>query len=128
MFGAQVDDGGSTVMALVRETMGSPKQWVLLVASDGSSPRLLANTPEGYREAVLSGNGKVVFAVTEYGRLLRIDAVTNEVREILPRTPWVDYVEGTWKVGAENRIHGGGFSIVSIKPGTYPAPTELGGS
>ena len=127
IFDARVDDSGSTVMALVRERPSRPRQWVLLVASDSSSPQWLAFASEGYREASLSGNGKVVFAVTEYGRLLRIDAITGEVREILPRTPWVDSVEGAWKVGAENKIRGGGFSTVGVKPGTYPAPTELGG-
>lgn len=150
LFAASIDDEGEKVLLLVRETAELPRQWLFLVGTDGSGSRWLGYAPEGYREAVLSGNGKVIFGVTEWGRLLRVDAQTEEVQELLPRTPWVGQLSGpvwdtpdfgaelnsrvpfarevgsSWR-GAANRILGGGFSTQTHEPTSFPAPTELGG-
>lgn len=127
IFGASIDDAGDRVLILAKEAAGLPRQWLFLIASDASSPQWLAYTPEGYHEAVISGDGKVAFAVTESGRLLRIDLTSLSVQELLPRTPWIDHVTGAWRQGAANKIVGGGFSSKVILPLMYPASNELGG-
>jgi uncharacterized protein (TIGR03437 family) len=50
-------------------------------------PRQLTHEAEGIAEVTLSGDGRVAFAVTRQGRLLRIEASSGAVREIVPRTP-----------------------------------------
>ncbi len=64
--------------------VGPPQAY--LIGMDGTGMRPLTSDPAGIREAVLSGNGKVVFAVTLAGRLLRIDVESGETVELLPRT------------------------------------------
>lgn len=126
-YGASIDDNGTNVLAMVREASGLPRQWLFLVKSDGSDPTWLGYVPEGYREAIISGNGKVAFAVTEWSRLLRYDLDSGESTELLPRTPWVQDVYGAGRPGAANHIIGGGFTAESFTPDSYPASTELGG-
>lgn len=124
---AAIDEAGDQILVLAKEAAGLPRQWLFLIHPDGSGGRWLAFTTEGYREAVLSGDGKVIFAVTESGRLMRVDATTEEVMELLPRTPWIGRVSGAAWRGARNRILGGGFSDRSCEPERYPAPEELCG-
>jgi len=51
--------------------------------------RRLGTAPEGFREVALSGDGRVAFAVTGQGRVLRIDFPSGGVTELVPRTPWI---------------------------------------
>jgi uncharacterized protein (TIGR03437 family) len=125
-YNASIDDNGSNVLATVREAAGLPRQWLFLIKSDGSDPYWFGYAPEGYREAIISGNGKVVFAVTEWSRLLRFDLNTGECAELVPRTPWVQAVYGSGWPGAANHIIGGGFTTETYTPDSYPASTELG--
>ena len=126
-YGASIDDNGTNVLAMVREASGLPRQWLFLIKSDGSDPTWFGYAPEGYREAIISGNGKVVFAVTEWSRLLRYDLNSGDSTELVPRTPWVQSVYGAGWPGAANHIVGGGFSTDIFTPDPYPASTELGG-
>ena len=126
-YSASIDDNGSNVLALVRESPALPRQWLFLIKSDGSDPNWFGYAPEGYKEAIISGNGKVVFAVTEWSRLLRFDLDTGECDELVPRTPWVQAVYGSGWPGAANHIIGGGFTTETYIPVSYPASTELGG-
>ena len=50
-------------------------------------PRQLTHETEGISEVALSGDGRVAFAVTRQGRLLRIEASSGAVKEIVSRTP-----------------------------------------
>ena len=50
-------------------------------------PRQLTHEAEGISEVTLSGDGRVAFAVTRLGRLLRIDVASGMMTEIVPRTP-----------------------------------------
>src|ERR1035438_4461719 len=50
-------------------------------------PRQLTHEAEGIAEVTLSGDGRAAFAGTRQGRLLRIEASSGAVREIVPRTP-----------------------------------------
>ena len=78
-------------------------------------PRQLTHEAEGIAEVTLSGDGRVAFAVTRQGRLLRIEASSGAVREIVPRTPWL--ANST----LESLI---GYDIVS--PGSLISITGLG--
>jgi len=51
--------------------------------------RQLTHEPEGIAEVALSGDGGAAFAVTRYGRMLRIDVVSGAVSELIPRTPFI---------------------------------------
>jgi uncharacterized protein (TIGR03437 family) len=50
-------------------------------------PRQLTREAEGISEVALSGDGRVAFAVTRQGRLLRIEVASGALTEIVPRTP-----------------------------------------
>jgi uncharacterized protein (TIGR03437 family) len=50
-------------------------------------PRQLTHETEGISEVALSGDGRVAFAVTRLGRLLRIEISSGAVKEIVSRTP-----------------------------------------
>lgn len=49
--------------------------------------RQLTHETEGISEVALSGDGRVAFAVTRLGRLLRIEISSGAVKEIVSRTP-----------------------------------------
>jgi len=51
--------------------------------------RLLTHEPDGISEVALSGDGRTVFAATGQGRLIRVDAASGSVTELVPRTPWI---------------------------------------
>lgn len=51
--------------------------------------RRLTNDAAGIAEVALSGDGRVVIAATLQGSLLRIDAASGAVNELVPRTPWI---------------------------------------
>lgn len=74
------DDAGTAPQLFVQST-------------DGSNPRLLGNQPEGFTAATLSGNGKVIYAATPLGRLLRIDVVTGETRQLTGPIPLITDVQ-----------------------------------
>jgi uncharacterized protein (TIGR03437 family) len=50
-------------------------------------PRQLTHEAEGISEVALSGDGRVAFAVTRMGRLLRIEVASGALNELVPRTP-----------------------------------------
>ena len=52
-------------------------------------PRQLTHEAGGIAEVALSGDGRVAFAVTLLGRLLRIEVASGAEQEIVPRTPWL---------------------------------------
>lgn len=57
-----------------------------LVNIDGTGLRPVTQDPAGIKLAILSGNGRVAFALTNAGRLLRIDIDSGQQTELLPRT------------------------------------------
>lgn len=81
----------------------------------------------GLQRGDSSGDAQVIFAVTNSGRLIRIDRATGTSEELLPRTPFVTEVGGSARPGSIVRLYGGGFAEATIQPETYPATTSLAG-
>ena len=125
-FGPVLQHDGKRVLALDRDSLDLPRQWLLLADTDGSALRRFAFREEGYREATISGNGKVIFAVTWWNAIVRIDAETGEVREIIPPSPFIANRTGALRPGAENRITGARFAESTLTPPTFPA-FDIGG-
>jgi uncharacterized protein (TIGR03437 family) len=74
-------DNNATVVAYV-----SPTDSQIYIASPA---RQLTREPEGIAEVALSGDGRVAFAVTRNGRLLRIVVDSGATTELIPRTPFI---------------------------------------
>lgn len=129
MYGASIDYSGRNALVLAREAVDKPRQWLYLAPTDlpAGQGEWFAYTEEGYREAVLSGDAQVIFAVTNSGRLIRIDRCADTTEELLPRTPFVESILGSAQPGALVRIYGGGFATETIMPEAYPATTSLAG-
>jgi uncharacterized protein (TIGR03437 family) len=59
---------------------------------DGSNRRRIAGAAEPFSSAVVSGDGRIACAITASGRLLRIDLVGNQTRELAGPAILVDGV------------------------------------
>lgn len=85
------DDG-----RLVLYLAGSPRKQALVRDAAGVSRHLTAE-PQGIQTAVLSGDGRVVYAVTGGGRLVRIDTASGAVTEIIgPTASLVEWTIQGW--------------------------------
>jgi len=102
-FGPSMSDDGQRVLVAQRGQ-------AFVVQSDGSGLRQLTNDAAGIVSATISGNGKVVYAATQAGRILRIDADTGGQVEIVGRTPHFDP----------------GYALIGFTPGT-PGTVYLDG-
>lgn len=129
MYGASIDYSGRHALVLGREAVDKPRQWLYLAPTDQPEGQgeWFGYVEEGYREAVLSGDAQVVFAVTNSGRLLRIDRATSRTEDLLPRTPSVERLAGSGHPGALVRLYGGGFATSTVVPDHFPATTSLAG-
>ena len=90
--------------------------------------RQLTREPEGFREVAISGDGRVAFAVTRSGRLLRIDVAPGGVTEGIPRTPWIVNA-GVFRAvapGSLFALEGAGLAEATTAAST-PLPRELAG-
>lgn len=63
-------------------TLTPPQTFVVDI--DGTSLRRLTDDPCGIQKAILSGNGRVAYALSRSGRLLRIDVDSGVQTELLP--------------------------------------------
>ncbi len=97
--------------------------WV--IQTDGTGMRQLTNEPGWIAAAVLSGNGGIVYAESNEGRLLKIDAETGNQVEIIGRTPYLASGAAT-DAGLAATVYGAGLSDTSFQA-TPPVPTSLGG-
>ncbi|MCC6590610.1 MAG: hypothetical protein IT168_28215 [Bryobacterales bacterium] len=129
MYGASIDHAGRYVLLLGREAVDKPRQWLYLAPTDRGEGggEWFGYVEEGYSEAVISGDAEVIFAVTNSGRLIRIDRSSNLTEELLPRTPSVTNILGSVSPGSLVRVYGGGFATETKLPLTYPATTLLAG-
>ncbi len=85
-FRASMTGDGSTIVFLKER-----QAWI--VRSDGSGARRLTGDPAGITEAVLTGNGQFVYAVTGEGRMLRVDVGSDSILELVSRTPSIATVD-----------------------------------
>ena len=86
-YGPSLSDDGSQILYLARMG-GIPQVWV--TDRFGFWPRQITRDPAGIQTATLSGDGKVVYATTQGGRLIKVAVATGEVTEAISRTPWFD--------------------------------------
>jgi len=118
---------GRTALLLVREAAELPRQWILLADVVSGRAEWHTYLGEGFREAVISGNGRVIYAVAESGRLFRFVSERREWTELVTRTPYVTGVEGSPVPGSLNRLTGGGFVWEACEAGEIPLPAILCG-
>jgi hypothetical protein len=93
---------GSLVLAV-----GGDQLW--LIGGDGADARAITREADGVRTGVLSGDGRVAYALTNGGRLLRVETGTGAVTELLGRTPWLAPFEHELVAGSANVIPGSGL-------------------
>ncbi len=72
-----LSNDGSTILFLSEPTDKTIPPQVFLMSIDGTGRRAVTSEPEGIAQAVLSGNGGVVWAQTQTGRLLKFDLATG---------------------------------------------------
>jgi hypothetical protein len=97
-----VSDDGALVLAT-----GGDQLWI--ARSDGGGQRQLTREADGIRTGVLSGDGRVAYALTKGGRLLRVETATGAATELLGRTPWLAPFEHELVAGSANVIPGSGL-------------------
>ena len=86
----------------------------------------LNDAAEGVQEAVISGDGSTVWEATAWGRILRVDAASGSVREVVPRTPIITSIQGAPVPGSLNWLFGSGLAGTSASAAA-PLPELLGG-
>jgi uncharacterized protein (TIGR03437 family) len=84
--------------------------------------RQLTKEADPILEVTLSGNGRVAFAATGGGRLLRIDVATATVTELIPRTPWITNYESPLALGSLYQFTGHNLAPARIRIGGLDAP------
>src|SRR5260370_26521502 len=91
---------------------------------DASNVWQITSFPEGVREAVISGDGRIVFLVLESNRMLRYDVYSGDTQEISPRVafPFSNSLVGVR--GSTVTIRGTGLSD-GVEQGRYPLPASL---
>jgi len=123
--------------------MGPPQAYMIRIG--GEQLRRVTNDASGIRTAILSGDGRFVYAVTMSGRLLHVDLASGQESELIPRTlfalmpnPLVAgspaEVTGVGYTGADGvpepvrvRLAGKEAPVLSSTPGRliYQVPWEL---
>jgi uncharacterized protein (TIGR03437 family) len=107
---------------------GLPECWV--VDTTTKAIRSVGHDVAGIAEAVLSGNGKVVWAVTMAARLVRVDRGTGVTQEIISQTVAVDQNALSYPIvaapGALVHLTGRGLAAQSATS-TLPLATTVGG-
>ncbi|SPE41423.1 conserved exported hypothetical protein [Candidatus Sulfopaludibacter sp. SbA3] len=88
--------------------------------------RQLTKEPDGIIEVILSGDGRVAYAATSGGRLLRIDVATGGVTELIPTSPWITNSISPVAPGSLYQFIGHNLSPadVRIRIGGMDAPIE----
>ena len=122
-----VSGDGRRVLLLASEAADRAEQWIVLIDAEGSRGSWHTYIEEGFRHAILSGDGRVIFAVSTNNRLFRIDAESGEASELIPRTPFVSALAGTPLAGSAVRLQGGGFTWSECRADGYPLPESLCG-
>src|ERR1039457_3477260 len=83
-----ISDDGKLALYLAPMESGGPLE-VFAQNTDGSGRRSIASLPEGFNAITLSGNGKVAYAATPLGRLLRIDVGSGATSQLNGPIPFI---------------------------------------
>jgi uncharacterized protein (TIGR03437 family) len=132
-YAPSMTDDGRQVLYL-SDRSGAPQ--IYMIGTDGTGDRRLTGEADGITRAILSGDGTVSYAVTGYGRLIRIATAAGTVRELIPSTP---YLGTSFNVGltyltslpvlAPNKLvtlRGAALSPSAVTA-VPPLPSSLGG-
>jgi uncharacterized protein (TIGR03437 family) len=131
-FQMSISNDARLVLYLAQPAPGQVEQ-IFLTRPDGTQTRQLAQFPEGVTEAVLTGSGRAVIAVTTSGRMVRLSVESGSVEELIARTPiyWL----------GSDALFSAGFNLIpgsilpvrgegmasSTRVAPYPLPRELDG-
>ena len=102
---------------------------IFVMRADGTGLRRLTQDPSGITEAVLSGNGRVAYAVSSAGRLFRVDLESGATQQVIGRSMSLVALSDSppYPVpGSAFAVEGRGFadSVESVGP---PLPLSLNG-
>src|SRR5262249_26099079 len=122
-FHASISRDGATVLYLAASQLDQTSQaWT--IHPDGTGRRQLTDFRQDVSEAVLSGNGQTVVAVTG-GRMISIDIATSAVGELIATSPTCFSVSPL--VPGSLATRGGTGLASSTRAASAPLPVELGG-
>jgi uncharacterized protein (TIGR03437 family) len=116
---------GDGLSIIYRSTTGNVLQ-LFFVHADGSGLRQLTTDPAGIATATLSGNGKVAYAITQAGAIVRIDAQTGGMQQLVGPAPRIRDSPGGHAPGSVIILDGSGLAT-STETGAAPYQTQLGG-
>jgi uncharacterized protein (TIGR03437 family) len=92
----------------------------------GTGARQTGSVSETLTFAIMSGNGRIAYATTTTGGLVKIAVETGVTTEIVGRTPDISFAGGIVDAGMFTTISGVGFSDQSYSA-SAPLPLTLGG-
>lgn len=116
--GSLSDDGNRAVF------VQNQQLWVADFGGGGA--RQVSSEPDGVVSATLSGNGRVAYAVTGAGRLVKVAVDTGVATQIIGRTPDVSSTGGAVDAGMSTTIGGHAFADQTYTAAA-PLPLTLGG-
>jgi hypothetical protein len=108
-FSPAISDDGKTIL-FVSKPDGVDDPQVHTVTPDNTNRRKVTSEPEGILRAILSGSGRIAWAVTRTGRLLQIDLSSGGVLQVLGPTVVLHYAP----------LRGGSGEIITVSASVMP--------
>jgi uncharacterized protein (TIGR03437 family) len=132
VFGSSIGTRGNLVVYVASPQPGQPVQ-VWRSRPDGTNRRQLSNFAQDVSEAVMTGDGRTVVAVTG-GRMVSIDLIRGGVRDLIGATPTCYPGVPAPSAGVSMMAPGSLYSLKgtalagSTATATPPLPDELAGA
>jgi len=123
-FDASISNDGNLVAYLTVPGIAGVTQ-VFTVHPDGTGNAQLTSLPQAVSEAVITGGGATLFAVTGSG-MVQIDSVSGKVQELIAQTPQCSAGFIALIPGSILPIRGSGLTNFT-QTAPVPLPTELDG-
>jgi uncharacterized protein (TIGR03437 family) len=120
-FAPSLSDDGQTLVYLANRA--KPQLHVFRL---GGADRQLGFDTAGIAQAILSGDGSTIYAVTLGGRLLKVSAATGVAQELIPRTPYLTGGGPLLAPGKLTSLSGVGLTDLSFTADA-PLPAMLNG-
>lgn len=99
----------------------SPQQ-AHVIDIDGAAHRRLTNDPSGISTAILSGDGRIAYALSRSGRLLKIDIDAGQQTELLP--PFIQLFS-TPSLAAGSRVEFEAYDVPDLRLYLNEIPLDL---